>query len=58
MFWLVRTSRMERTGNVVVDHEAKLYAPPKEDGLRTLDAALSSPASSTVEGKVVQVLYM
>ena len=56
MFWVVRTSRIERTGNVIVDSEAKVYSPPKEDGLSTLNAALTSPASSTVEGKVIQVM--
>ena len=58
MFWLVRTSRMEHTGNIVIEPDAKLYSPLKEDGLRTLNAALSSPASSTVEGKVVHVLFI
>ena len=56
MFWAVRSSKIERTGNVMVDAEAQVYTPPKEDGLRTLDAALASPASSTVEGKVIQVM--
>ena len=55
-FWIVKGSSVERCGPVNHSDKPTFPAKTKEDNMnQSLHDALCSPASSTVQGKVIQV---
>ena len=57
LFWMVQGSKAERCGPVAVDNDASYHISEKlkANEKRTLLEALSTPTTSLIEGKIVQV---